>query len=616
VSDIKGFKVGFGDGGREAASGRGPLRIVVVSGVTAGPEFTSLPAPPAEPIPIDKLSFETVLRDLAPAFAIPLRDPFTRDAQPFTAELRFTDLKGLRPDGLAEELPVLRALVEARKVVLDVRARRLKADDARAQLARILPRRAWADALAEEAFGGARASINTMVTLPAPATAPPPKAADPLDALFEKVAIRGDEPPPAAQAEPPPAPGAEPQRGGLSAIVAAVARGGRASPTGTPAIVGTALERLERAFTQIVGDILRHPEVRRIERAWRGLRLLVDHADARAGVEIDLVPAQKDRVEDALRALGEPTARNAERAPIDLVIVDHEIGGGAVDAGLLAAWAAQGEELHAPVCVNGHASLLGLESIDALPTAAKRLAGFQDPRPANARTTGAAEASRWLSVVMNGPLVRAAYTPSSARLREIPFTEDAKDPSNYVFAGAAIAIGVVCAHSYVAYGWPTAIVGAKHGEVQNLPVREVEERGHVFAIPLEVFVGDDVIREAARAGVTVLGCAVNKDSAVVQRAPVFHKRGAAAPEASLPDQLFVGRFASAVQQVASAIPPTVDPQKGAEVARAALLDLFEAPGGPEVTATIALRRLEVTVRPRRYAGVSLEEFTLAAPLGG
>jgi type VI secretion system ImpC/EvpB family protein/type VI secretion system ImpB/VipA family protein len=612
VSDIKGFKVGFGDSGdREAESGRGPLRIVVVSGVTAGPDFTSLQPPASEPVAVDKLSFDSVLHDIAPAFTVPIRDPFTPEAQPFAAELRITDLKGLRPDGLAEQLPVLRALLEARKVVLDVRARRIKPDDARVQLARILPRRAWADALAEE-VGQARATINTAPTLPAPATTPPPaKPADPLDALFEKVGVKGDDDKPA-----PAAPEAEkPTAGGLSAIVAAVAKGGRNAPAKTPAVVGTALERVERAFTRILCDVLRHPEVRRIERAWRGLRLLVDHADRRAGVEIDLVPAQKDQIEAALQGLLEPTASNAERAPVDLIIVDHEFGSSAEDGQLLAAWAKAGEALHAPVCVNGNASLLGLASIDELPKSAKRLAGFQDPRPAHAREAAGDEAARWLAVVMNGPLVRAAYTPSSARLRDVPFTEEAKERANHVFAGPAIAIGVLCARSYVTYGWPTAIVGAKHGEVPNLPVYELEERGHVVALPLEVFVGDDVIREAARAGVTVLGCAPNRDSAILQRAPTFHKKGAAAPEASLPDQLFVGRFASAVQQVAAAIPPNVDPTKGAQVARAALDDLFEAPGGPEISAKIALRRLEVTIRPRRYAGVAIEEFSLAAPLG-
>ena len=267
--------------------------------------------------------------------------------------------------------------------------------------------------------------------------------------------------------------------------------------------------------------------------------------------------------------------------------------------------------------MNGHASLLGISHITELPKASRRLAGFDDPRPADARAAAANDATRWATVAMNGPLVRGAYTPASSRLREIPFAEAANDHGNYVFAGASIAVGILCAQSYVRTGWPTAIVGPRDGVVGNLPVYEIEDGGQTYAIPLETMVGDDVLKEAARAGIALFGCAANHDAAVLSRAPVYHKRGAEAPTTTLGDQLFVGRFASAVQQVAAALPGDVDPAAGAEAAQIALLDLFEnaPPSGPEVYAKIAGGRLEVRVRPRRWAGVALEEFALAAPLG-
>jgi hypothetical protein len=119
----------------------------------------------------------------------------------------------------------------------------------------------------------------------------------------------------------------------------------------------------------------------------------------------------------------------------------------------------------------------------------------------------------------------------------------------------------------------------------------------------------------------MLTCAANSDAAVLARAPVLHRAtgGSAAAASTLADQLFIGRFARAVQQIASALPAGTDPTRGAQVAEIALAELFDraAPAGPEVTARIdpARNALSVTVRPRRFAGVSLEEVTLGAALG-
>ena len=132
---------------------------------------------------------------------------------------------------------------------------------------------------------------------------------------------------------------------------------------------------------------------------------------------------------------------------------------------------------------------------------------------------------------------------------------------------------------------------------------------------------DDAVREVARAGLTMLTCAPNTDAAVLARAPVLHRAGGGqgAPSGTLADQLFVGRFARAVQQIASAIPVGTEPRAAEEVARIALAGMFDraAPSGPEIAAKVDATRsaLTVTVRPRRFAGISLEELTLGAALG-
>ncbi|HEX3344619.1 MAG TPA: type VI secretion system contractile sheath large subunit, partial [Polyangiaceae bacterium] len=399
----------------------------------------------------------------------------------------------------------------------------------------------------------------------------------------------------------------------------AVARSAR--PARAPrALVGTAPQRLDQAFRNLLDGILHHPELRRLEATWRGLRLLVESADRKTGVEVDVVNAGRDAVAGALARLGEA---DGERAAIDLVLVDQHLAPTAVDLALLDKWAGLASTLLAPIVVAGHASMLGVDTLAQVARSTSALASSDDGRAVAVRGIAAHEAARWVAVVLNDPLVRAPYTQGTSRLQQPPYEEDASDPDAHVFTNGAYVVGALCARSHARLRWPTAITGARDGVLGNLPVRTVHDRGEEAAVPLEVVPSEDAVREAARAGITLLTCAPNSDAAILTRAPTLHRgtspSGPAAATGTLADQIFVGIFARAVQQVAAAIPVGTEPRAAEEVARIALAELFERapPPGPEITARVDPKRgaLEVTVRPRRFAGIALEELTLGAALG-
>jgi hypothetical protein len=237
------------------------------------------------------------------------------------------------------------------------------------------------------------------------------------------------------------------------------------------------------------------------------------------------------------------------------------------------------------------------------------------------RAAAAREEARWVVVVLNDPLLRAPYTSSSSRQAEPRFEEDPRDPGADVYGNGGFLVAALCAKSFVRAGWPTAITGARDGAIGGLAVHTIDDHGAELAIPLETLPSEDAVRELARAGLTMLTCAPNSDAAVLARAPVLHRPAGGSGPASttLADQLFVGRFGRAVQQIAAAIPSGTEPRAASEVAQIALAELFDraAPAGPEITASLdaARGRLTVTVRPRRFAGVSIEEVTLGAALG-
>jgi predicted component of type VI protein secretion system len=398
-------------------------------------------------------------------------------------------------------------------------------------------------------------------------------------------------------------------------VVADVARSAR--PVKARAVVGSAPQRLEKAFRNLLDGILRHSEFRRLEATWRALRLLVEHCDPKAGVEVDVVPAGRAQVGDALRRLGEG---DGERPPVDLVVIDQRIAPTAADLALLDGWAGLAETLLAPLVVAGDPAMLGADSLAPIARSTSQLSASDDPRAIATRAIAAHQTSRWACVVLNDPLLRAPHTQDTSRQKSPPFDEDPADGDAYVYASGAYVVAALCARSHARLRWPTAIIGARDGVVQNLPVRTVHDRGVDAAIPLEAVPTEDVVREVAKAGLAMLSCAPNTDAAILTRAPVLHREGGGEKPAigTLADQLFVGRFARAVQQVAAAIPHDTPAQKAEEVARIALADLFERapPSGPTIDAKVDGRGgLTVTVRPRRFAGIGLEELTLGAALG-
>jgi predicted component of type VI protein secretion system len=414
----------------------------------------------------------------------------------------------------------------------------------------------------------------------APAPAEKERETSALDALLERVDVPGS---PSASAP--------------------------ASPADT-----TATRRLDVAFRGLLDAIVRHPETRRLEATWRGLRLLVEHADKRA-VEVDVVHAIRGDVATALERLASP----GDRAPVDLVVVDQRLEPTAADLAHLEAWATLGEAMLAPVLVGGHPAMLGAASLEQVARSTGALATSSDPRAVATRAAASRDASRWIAVVLNDVLVRGAYTPAASRQDEPPFFEDPDDEGAHVFASGAYVVAALCAKSQARVGWPTAIVGTREGALGDLPVRTARDRGVEAAIPLQVAPSEGTVREVARAGLTMLACAPNTDAAVLTRAPMLYRPEGGASAATLPDQLFISRFARAVHSVAGAIPAETDPRKAEQVARIALADVFvdAAPPGPDLTPRVDAEKatLSVTVRPRRFAGVGLEEITIAAPLG-
>jgi type VI secretion system protein ImpC len=531
------------------------FRVIVVAELAPRQAFRTSEGPEPAPHAIERTTFDEVMGKLATSFVVEVPDPVDASLSPLRVDLRFDDVRSLRPDGLLEALEP------------------------------VIPRAEWSRKLAPAAKANVPAAPQTN--------------GDALDSILDKVDVAAKKPK-AADKDP------------IGSLVSAVAKSAR-PPKPTSGSGGPAASSARQATADLIGSLLAHEEVRRLERLWRSVRLLVDHADRRKGVEVFVLSAADDDVDAVLDALAE-----SETGAFDLVVLGETLTPSAHVLSRARRAAAAGEAMHSPVLASGSPELVGASDLAALGKSRRKLSATDDPRAVATRAAASDDSMRWLFVALNGPLLRAPYDAQTGRVRDLPFTQSDGDEGAWVAALPAFALAALCAKSFVATGWPTPVT-APAVMLDGLVVRNATDAGTTAALAVEAFVSDDASSELADAGLIAFGGVVNRDSAYVRSATSMFRPAAAAPkraEGSLADALLVGTLVRGLRELAEAIPAGTPPAKIGQAAEAIVAELLSMaePPGPEISARAIGDRLELRIKPRGFAGVTLGELSLDVPL--
>jgi predicted component of type VI protein secretion system len=557
------------------------FRVVVASELLARPEWSTTATPPRRLFTLGREGgLDALFATLGPRIAFDIRDPWT--ATTSRVDLAFRSLRSFRPAEIAEQVPLVRMALEAATVVAKSSGtaafdleRLLPACNTTAELVRKLAPRTGGGLVVPSARG-AGASAATS-------------GGDGLDSFFSLLDEGG---------------GADEN----AATAPATSVSGEGHDERNP------LQILEARLASLLDQILNFPELRRLERGWRGLAWLLAETPP-SSVEFWIYPLGGDDAD----ALSEAITRG--EGPVDLIVVDDSFENNANDADRLAALASLGEGHRAPVVTGATADLVGSESIDAVARTRGSFVSRGEAGNAVLRSIAGKDAARWLCLVLGRVLGRAPWDAATARLRGVTYRESADPP----FLNGAFAVAIACARSAVALGLGADPTDDRACRIGNLPVWLVGEGEHVEALSAERSLPSDVADDLARAGITTLTSAKNRDEVRVERAAIVF-RGAElgpgmAPPArmTLSDQLFVGKLSRALDEVASAIPRGTDEAAIREVVLLSLHPLFLAapPRAPELSVALdhVAGHVVVTVRPRRYAGTRLEELELRAHLG-
>lgn len=597
-----------------------PLRVAVIADLVPTGEHNAGASAPEAAIRVTLDRFDDLFAKLRPRIAIQVPSVLAEGRQ-VRVDLAPTSMKSFRPDGLCAELPLLRSLLDGRLVLDRLREGAITAEQARAELERL-----WSGSpFAREVLGLIGSGAG-----PAPAPSPAASAEASVSSIFDLVDMGGGASAPAPAPSPAPAASvAAPAISKFSSLIANVARSGR-SGSG-PVQPAQAIAHVERALGTQIGAILQHPEVRRLERGYRGLRFLIERAGSHSSVRFDVLSRPASESAEALAAL----ASSATEAPVSFAIVDLDIDGSAAAFNRLGDLAQVAEDHTLPVLVNGTSRLLGLDDLHGVEKLDNKAALFQAPHQAPWRSAAAKPSLRWVSIAMNGLLGRLPYDKGTSRVREAVIRElSANDggEDGKVWLSPVWALGTLAVASFRETGWPCRIVGPRAGIVGDLPVYQREEDD--TAIPTEAFVTTDSQKQLAKSGVLFLAAAQNSDAIYVLTAPTAYvtpeKRtydsDSTEPElrldrVQLGDQLFVARLVQFLRALAGKLPAQTPPSEAQAFFEGSLHALFEdaPPSGPELivraTGDSHGTSVALTLRPRRFLGVVLEELSLEIPLG-
>ncbi|PAP75739.1 type VI secretion system contractile sheath domain-containing protein [Rubrivirga marina] len=384
-------------------------------------------------------------------------------------------LDAFTPAGIAERVPALRAAAAAQAALADAPGGSL--DDLRTKLRATGV--AGADALAAAVAAGPSAGLASR----------PSDDDGSLDNLLGLVALDGDDT------------SAPPKNSALGALVDAASE-----PAGgvDRAAAQRASDNLASRLRQTLAAVVEHPDVRRAEAAWRGLRMLVKRMAFRDGARLSVLAAPKGALAEAVhfQVLLPEYEHGSERTPLAAVLLDHAVEATSADLAALGDLAASGASLQVPVVVSAAPAFFGLDAPTDFSKLPPATALLQQPEYAAFRSLRTRPDAAFLSLAVPPFLIRHAYGDDH------PDKVHGVAGGERLWGGGALLVGLAMAEAHKSRGWPTAAAGQAVGD---LPVRATR----MGAMPLAATFGDSVLNDLARAGVLGFSGPLRTDRAVM-----------------------------------------------------------------------------------------------------
>ena len=285
---------------------------------------------------------------------------------------------------------------------------------------------------------------------------------------------------------------------------------------------------IDAKISQQLDVILHHPDLQKLESAWRGLKFVVDRTDFRENIKIEVLNVSKQDLLTDFEDTPEITksglykiAYTAEYGtlggkPYGAMFSNYEFGPSPQDVQLLQNVAAVGAMSHAPFFGAAAPQFFGNKDYSKLPNLPDLHATFEGPLYTKWRAFRESEDSRYVGLVMPRFLARLPYGNKTAPAKTFNYEEDVVgEHDRYLWANAAYAFATRVTESFAKYRWCPNIIGPQAGgTVENLPLHQYEAMGELQTkCPTEVQISDRREFELSEEGFIALTFRKESDNA-------------------------------------------------------------------------------------------------------
>ncbi len=312
---------------------------------------------------------------------------------------------------------------------------------------------------------------------------------------------------------------------GVEALIAQLLEPGREVPKISKAVVDDMIAEIDKKLSLQLDAILHHPEVQKLESAWRSLKFLVDRTDFRENIKLEVINISKDDLLDDFEDAPEvpksglyKTVYTAEYGqfggqPYATLLGNYDFGPGPQDIKLLQYVASVATMAHAPFIAAAGPQMFGLESFNGLPDLKDLKSIFEGPQYTKWQSFRESEDARYVGLTTPRFLLRLPYGPDTQPVKAFNYEEDVSaSHEHYLWGNTAFTFASRLTDSFAKYRWCANIIGPKGGgAVEDLPLHQFEAMGAVQTkIPTEVLISERREYELAEEG--FIGLTMRKGS--------------------------------------------------------------------------------------------------------
>jgi type VI secretion system protein ImpC len=272
---------------------------------------------------------------------------------------------------------------------------------------------------------------------------------------------------------------------------------------------------LDQVLSRQLDEVLHDPAFMDLERTWRSLKHLVDHADLKENIKISLLDARKAELLCDLTDAPELSRSALYRLvytaeygqfggePFGALIGAYEMTASPEDLALMRLLCTLGAMAHAPFIASTSCSFLGLRRWSELAGLTDFDSLFRQPRYAAWQALRNFENARYLVLVLPGFLARLPYSPGTNPVSSFNYLEAAVDADrDFVWGFPSLMLALKMAESFARTRFCASLVGLDGGgRIVGLPALEHESMGRVQSrFSLQALVGERLEQKLTEEG--------------------------------------------------------------------------------------------------------------------